>query len=181
MVNINLKRLIFNLLNNKTNISQIDKKIYRYKRYFIRNILSVFNLTDLNTIKWNTKYYSDIFLSYDSFIGLILDTAASDEYLETIKWIYCNESIKVSADNTKNILIVAAMKGHLKVIKFLYEFGKDFNIYDTILCAIRSNQLNIIKWFFEETLESYSDDYLQEAQKYGDTEIVKYLKFGVWH
>ena len=142
MVNKNLKILILNLLKNTLNISQMDKKFIRFRKYYeLGGVNTICEKGDLNGLKWKNKYNL-------SFSANYIYTAIEYNRFEMVKWIHHNREEPF----TNISLQVAAETGNLEMVKWIYDnitYIEKFEIdLDSISFHLNNRYLcgEIIKW-----------------------------------
>ena len=125
MENHNLKQLVFNLLDNKSNVSQTNRKIRRFKKYYPIDIEILCEKGNLNGLEWKNKYNLPFIGSTMPLNGFIqytiktnaMDTAAIFGHLEIVMWLYLFRPSREWC--TSKALHMAAINGHLDIVRFL--------------------------------------------------------------
>lgn len=119
----------------------------------------------------------EMFLENDSchLDGYACEGAARDGDLEMFKWLTEQECDTFISYN------VAAFHGHLPILEYYISIGKNPFTTSTLLCAVRGEHLNIIKYVDEKCGRKQSHNYVEQrfacalAAERGNMEILKYL------
>lgn len=99
-----------------------------------------------------------------------IDSAASKEHLEILRYLIEKSNNKCSLDTVEN----AAIRGRKEIVKCLIQLGKPYS--DAALkIGYRSRRLEIVKCVIENDGYDCSSEALDYAAEYGYLEIVQYL------
>ncbi|KAK1944312.1 putative ankyrin repeat protein L62 [Phytophthora citrophthora] len=100
-----------------------------------------------------------------------MDNAASNGYLDIVKWLHVNRS----EGCTYAAMDRAAANGHLDVLKWLHDNRSEGCTADAMDNAAASGDFKMVKWFLANRSESVAFTALVKAAKTGHLRLVRYL------
>jgi hypothetical protein len=108
----------------------------------------------------------------------LIDIVAEYGYLEMLIWLFDNRK----ENYTGRAIHLAASKGHLLVVQFLYnnlsssQIGLENHLYNALNDAVRNGHFEVVKWLYYNTnviLEVYT--VIEIARFYSHINIINWL------
>ena len=75
----------------------------------------------------------------------------------------------------ENAMFLAAMQGHLHIVKWLHENRKEDCTVKAIDWAAKNGHLEVVKWLHHNRREGCTEDAMDWAAEYGHLEVVQWL------
>ena len=171
----NLDEKILNELDDKdlVNACRVDTKADEYcndQLFWMNRILTKFPM-DLNILKeykgtrsWSDYYIYDLRkVTYANMLDSIRDGRLDHVLLNKM--------------NLSTVIVMAAGRGQLNIIKYLAEKGYDYDKEAALMNASRNGHLNVVKYLVEHgaNIHALNDHALRFASMNNYLDVVEYL------
>jgi len=154
--------------------NQSWKQYYIETVYYVEKIYELIGYRYSNNAKRSPKNYYK-FISRDN-LDYILIFAIRERDLDFVKFLVEEKGLNVNKGRGTPLWL-AAEKGDLTIVKYLVEHGAVVTINDGATYeAARNGYLDILKYLVEKGAGINLNLSLEVAEKYGHSEVVKYLK-----